>query len=405
MRKIKARLPFGKQHTVLEAKRNEIYGYFSRSPELKEKFPDIYTQYKRRISEIELDEMRNTLTDYEKRESVRRWYLERFEKDAQLQQLYPQEYLQLQKEPFLEEWRVLKPVIDKHMKREGRKEKLLERFDADEILRNKYGDIYAQLPNVVSDEELDRYEAILQDYEVRKAERDRWIGHLESFPKLKGKYVREYELLHQDLSEEEMEAVAVILSYEIVLLNSLNWQYDSYVKETTEANYATGKVEKLYIGYIWHEKLLHEYPEETEELIQYYGPEFDEFFFDKNGSPKYANVGALYDAKSGLRFQDMAFFREFVERNHLFGQYVITDKEYTVISHRVETYVPRGAIRGIAGTYTGYSISYENFLKVKELYPEEVASFALPENGDEDIMQFIHKMHPYLTQRKIQYMV
>lgn len=337
--------------------------------------------------------------------STQRWYMDLFEKDVRLQELYPQEYLQLQKELTIEEWRVIKPVIDKHMKREGLKEKLLRRFEEDETLKNQYGDIYEELPNVVSDEEVERYEVILQDYEGRRTERNQWLVYLESFPKLREKYAREYELLHNDLPEEEFRAVVVILSYERALMESLTWQYDAYIKETVETNYIAGKIEKLYKGYIRPEELMRKYPEGVEVLIKYYGPEFDEFFFAKDGKPKYADMGALYEAREHLQFQDMLFFREFIERNHVFEECVITDREYTVISNKLRFYVPDGAIRGIAGTFTGYSISYENFLAVKELYPEEVVFYASQETGADEIWRFISKVQPYLTQREIQYMV
>lgn len=278
-------------------------------------------------------------------------------------------------------------------------------FGKQQTLKAQYGDIYAQLPVVVLDEELERHEEILQDYELRKAERNRWLAYLDAFPKLREKYATEYELLQKDLSEEELRVVTVILCYEIELLRSLIWQYDFYVKETVEKNYITGKVEKLYKGYIGHEELMRKYPKESEELIKHYGPEFDAFFFGKDGKPKCADVGALYEKREHLQFKDMSFFREFVERNQVFGQYVVTDREYTAISDKLRSYIPYGAIRDIAGTYTGYSISYENFLLVKEQYPTEVAFYASQETGDEDIVEFIHKMHPYLTQREIHYMV
>lgn len=363
--KIKSKLPFGKQQTHADTDTKKIEAW----------------------------------------ERVRKWYLEKFEKDERLQELYPQSYLQLQKEVSEEEWIVLKPSIDKLMKREGRKETLLNRFEEDETMKNQYGDIYAQLPNVVTDDEVEIYEGILQDYEYRREERNNRLAYLQSFPTLKEKYAREYELLQKDLSEEELHTVAVILSYERVFLESLLWQYDAYVRETIETNYTNGKVEKLYKGYIGHEELMRKYPEETEALIRYYGPEFDAFFFEKDGKPKYADLGALYSERGNLQFRDMLFFREFIERNHVFGQYVITDREYTAISDKLRSYVPVGAIRGIAGKYTGYSISYENFLLVKEQYPDEIAYYASKETGDEDIMHFVHKMHPYLTQREIQYMV
>lgn len=335
---------------------------------------------------------RQTHTDGKKDEKwngVRSWYLKKFEADERLKELYPQYYLQLQKEVSLEEWRVLKPAIDSLMKREWRKEALLNRFEEDESLKSQYGDIYARLPDVVSDEEVCVYEDILKDYEYRREERNRWLAYLQTFPKLREKYAREYELLQKDLSEEELSAVAVLLSYESTFFESLLEQYDAYVRETTEANYAAGKVEKLYKGYIGHEELMRKYPEETEELIRYYGSEFDEFFF----------------GKGNLRFKDMSFFREFIERNHVFWQYVITDREYTAISDKLRAYVPADAIRGIAGTYTGYLLSYENFLLVKKQYPDEITSFASQKTGDEDIMRFIHKMQPYLERREIQYMV
>ncbi len=405
LKKIKRRLPFGKQNTLMDAKKNRISESFRNSPELKEKFPDVYARYKKTTSERELNEMYNILMNYENMESTRRWYLELFEKDVKLQELYPQSYLKLQQEFSEEEWRILKPAIDKHMKVEKRKKKLLDRFEEEETLRNKYMDIYAQLPNAVSDEELDGYEEILRHYDFCKERCNEWIGYLESFPKLKEKYAREYELLHKDMSEAEFMAVTAILNYEIMLLENLKRQYDSYVRETIEANYAIGKVEKLYQGYISHEELMRKYPEETEELIKYYGPEFDEFFFEKDGKPKYTHLGALYDKTSNLRFKDMLFFREFVERNNVLKNYVITDKEYNAISNKLRSYIPYGAIRDIAGTYTGYSISYENFLTVKELYPEEIAFYALQETGDEDTIRFIHKMQPYLTKNEIHYIV
>ena len=156
LRKIKKLLPLGKQQTFVEAKKNEIRGYFRSSPELKGKFPDIYASYERTILENELDEMRTILHNYRNRESIRKLYLQDFERNVRLQELYPQSYLQLQKEVSEEEWRVLKPTVDKQRKREWRKEKLLGRFDEDEILKKQYGDIYEQLLNVVLDEEVER---------------------------------------------------------------------------------------------------------------------------------------------------------------------------------------------------------------------------------------------------------
>lgn len=353
-------------------------------------------------------EKKQTQTEPKKIESweiARRWYLEHFKKDVRLQELYPQSFLRLQKELSTEEWSVLKTLIDKQMKIEGRKDKLLAHLDEDEELKKLYRDIYAQLPSVVSDEELDRYEGILKDYEDRRAERNRWLVYLQSFPILRKKYAREYEMLQLNLSKEELNAVAAILNYEIVLLQCLTRQYDSYVKDTTKTNYATGKVEKLYNGFIDYEELMRKYPKETEELIKYYGPEFDEFYFEEDGSPKYVGGMVRYDERASFRFKDMLFFREFVERNHVFRQYVITDREYTAISNKLRSYVPDGAISDIAGTFTGYSISYENFLLVKKHYPQEVAFYASQENGADEIWRFIGKVHSYLEKREIHYMV
>ena len=312
--------------------------------------------------------------------------------------------MQLQKELSGEEWSVLKPAIDKQMNREGRKEKLLKRFDEDEILKHQYVDIYVQLPNVVSDEGLQAYEDMVQDYEHRRVERNWWLAYLQSFPALREKYAREYELLQKDLSEEEIRAVAVILSYEKTLLESLTWQYDAYVRETIETNYITGKVEKLYKGNIKPEELMCKYPEETEELIRYYGPEFDEFFFEKDGEPKYAEPEVLYKEKSSLRFKDMLFFKEFIERNQVFEQYEITDREYTEINAKLRCcHSPVSAGNGISGKYTEYSISYENFLLLKEQYPDKIAFYASQGTSDEDDMRFILKFHPYLDQKEVRY--
>lgn len=188
-------------------------------------------------------------------------------------------------------------------------------------------------------------------------------------------------------------------------MESLTRQYDVYVRETTENNYATGKVEKLYRGYISHEELMRKYPTEVEKLIKYYRPEFDDFFFEKDGSPKYSDMSELYNAGVNLRYKDILFFREFIDRNRVFEEYVITDREYTAVSDKLRRYVPRGAIRDIAGTFTGFSISYEKYLMVKKLYPKEIALLASQESNDEDIRHFINEAHPYLTQHEIHYMV
>lgn len=339
-------------------------------------------------------------------EYKKKLHLEWFSRDARMQELYPTTYLQLQKELSADEWRELEPVIRKQKKIETRKEKLQKRLDENETMKNKYGDMYAQLPNVVSDEELERYENILQDYESRERERNHWILYLNDFPKLKEKYAREYELLQKDLSTEEICSIVENLLYEKRLLQMLMCKYEDYVKETTEANYATGKVEKLYDGYIFPDELMRKYPEEAEALIEYYGPEFDEYFFEKDGSPKdYPLMESQTDEFKKFQFKDMLLFREFIERNHVFGKYVITDKEYTVISDKLRRYVPAGAIRGIAGSFTGYSISYENFLQLKKYSPDLVALYASKETEDTDIIHFISEVRPFLTEKKVEYMV
>jgi len=405
LKNIKRLFPSGKQQTFLDTKRNEIRGYFNKSPELMKKFPDIYENYEKVISENELDEMRDILKTYKNRESIRMQYLQYFEENTRWQELYPQEYMQLQKEYSEETWRVLKPAVDKHMKREWHKEKILECFDEEETLKNQCGDIYVQLQNAVSDEEVERCENILHDYETRRKNCNWWLAYLESFPKLKEKYAKEYELLHKDLSEEEYKAVAGIICYEQELLKSLIWQYDSYVKEITEANYAIGKVEKLYKGYIDYAELMCKYPEDVESLIKHYGPEFDEFFFEKNDNPKYPDRWGLDEARKEFRFKDMSYFREFIERNQVFSQYVITDKEFTAISNKLNSYIPGGVRSNISVRYTGYSISYENFLTVKEKYPKEVAFYAAEETGVENLGDFIFMILPYLTQHEGWYMV
>lgn len=373
LRKIKKLLSFEKKQTMSDAKKNE------------------------------LNEKQNVLNTYMNRESIRKRYLEYFEEDVRWQKLYPLEYMQLQKEYSEETWMTLKPTVDKHIKREKRKAKLLERFDEDAILKNQYGQVYEELSNAVSDEEVDRYENILQEYEYRRSNCNWWRAYLESFPKLREKYAREYELLQNDLSNEEYRAVVAIISCEKKLLVCLIDQYTDYVKETTQSNYNTGKVEKLYEGFIRPEELMTKYPEETEALIEHYKQEFKEVFFEKDGSPKYTDRIVFDGKKTDLRFRDMSYYREYIERNQVFTQYVITDREYTVISNKLRTYVPNGAIRGIAGTYTGYSMSYENFLAVKERYPEEVVFYASQDGNKEDIREFINKVYPYLTQHEIQY--
>ena len=403
LKNIKRLLSYEKQQPHVDAKRNEIRGYFSKNPKLMGKFPDIYANYEKVTTENELDEMRDILKTYTNREGIRKQYLEYFKENVRWQELYPQEYIQLQKEYSEETWRILKPTVDKHMKRERQKEKILERFDEDEILKNQYGDIYVQLLNAVSDEEVERCENILHDYETRRKNCSWWLAYLESFPKLKEKYAKEYELLHNDMSEEEYRSVVAIISYEQELLKSLIWQYDFYVKETTEANYAIGKVEKLYKGYIDYEELMHKYSKDAEALIKHYGPEFDEFFFEKSGNPKYTDRWGLDEARKEFRFKDMSYFREFIERNQVFTQYVITDREFTAISYKLKQHIPAGAIRGIAGTFTRYSISYENFLLLKEKYPAEVTFYASENASAEDIMCF--NVYPYLTPYEVQYMV
>lgn len=401
--KIKKRVLPEKQQPHMEAKKNRIKGYFSKNPKLMEKFPDIYTRYETVISENELDKMRDILKTYTNRESIRKQYLEYFERDARLQELYQQEYMQLQKECSEETWSVLKPTVDKQLKREWHKEKILEHFNEDEILKNKCGDIYAQLLKAVTDEEVEKCENLLQDYEIRRKNCNSWLAYLDSFPKLKEKYAKEYELLQKDLSEEEYRTVVGILHYEQELLRSLSRQYDAYVKEITEGNYAVGKVEKLYKGYISDEELMRKYPEDAEALIKHYGPEFDTFFFEKNGNPKYTDWWGLDEARKEFRFQDMSYFRKFIERNQVFSEYVITDREYTIISSKLKSYIPGGrpTIPYMEISYTGYSITYENFLLVKEKYPEEVAFYASDEEETKDIGCFVFKVEPYLTKHAL----
>jgi len=42
---------------------------------------------------------------------------------------------------------------------------------------------------------------------------------------------------------------------------------------------------------------------------------------------------------------------------------------------------------------------------VKEQYPEEVVFYASQENGADEIWRFIGKIHPYLQQHEMRYMV
>ena len=102
-------------------------------------------------------------------------------------------------------------------------------------------------------------------------------------------------------------------------MRSLSWHYDTYVKEVTEANYATGKVEKLYNGYMSPEDLMRKYPKEAEALIKYYGPEFEEFYYARD------SVSICADREMpnvNFRFQNILAYREFIERNHIFGRCV-----------------------------------------------------------------------------------
>lgn len=389
----------------MEAKKEEMQKAFRENPELKEKFSDIYASLKRNLSESEVDEMYNTLREYEHREQERKRYLAYFEKDAGLQTLYPELYLLLKGEVSEEEWEDIKATISKHMKREQRKNKLVARFDADEALMRKYGDIYAQLQKFLSDEELERYEELLHNYERNRKERERWREYLRSIPKLEEKYKREYELLQEDLSIDELNLITWKINYESLIISRLGQQYEDYVRAVTEENYALGKVETLYTGYISFEELLRKYPKETEELLEYYMPEFDEYFYDESGNLRYKDAHTLYEESRKFMFKDILKYREFVERNNVFARVVITDKEYTVIDRKLTSYIPYGAIRDIAGTYTGYSITYEKFLEVKARYPKDVEFYASEAAGDEDIISFIYKVEPYLTKKEIHYRV
>lgn len=389
----------------MEAKKKDMQKSFHENPELKEKFSYIYASLKRKISESELDEMYNILREHEHREYERKRYLEHFEKEVRLQVLYPKQYLLLKGELSEEEWEEIKSTISKHMKREKRKNKLVAYFDEDAALRRKYGDIYVQLQKFLSDEELEKYEELLQNYERNKRERERWSGYLRSFPKLKEKYAREYELLQEDLSIDELNLITWRINYENLIFSRLGQQYDDYVRTVTEENYALGKVETLYTGYIGFEELFRKYPKETEALLEYYMPEFDEYFYDKSGNLRYKDAHELYGESRKFTFKDILKYREFIECNNIYTRVVITDKEYNIINRKLTSYIPYGAIRGIAGTYTGYSISYEKFLEVKERYSKEVEFYASKAAGDEDIICFIRKVEPYLTKNEIHYKV
>ena len=100
----------------------------------------------------------------------------------------------------------------------------------------------------------------------------------------------------------------------------------------------------------------------------------------------------------------MLFFKEFIERNQVFEQYEITDREYTAINAKLRCcHSPVSAGSGISGKYTEYSISYENFLLLKEQYPDKIAFYASQENSKGEDMRFILKFHPYLDQKEVRY--
>ena len=405
IRKIKGILSFGKPQTLMDAKIKDMQRIFNENPELKEKFSEIYASLKRKMTEREVDEMYNILREYEHREHERKRYLEYFEKDVRVQELYPKQYQLLQGEPSEEEWEDIKSTIHTHMKREQRKNKLVMCFEEDEVLRRKYEDIYVKLQEFLSDEELEKYEELLYSYERNKGERKRWREYLDSLPRLKEKYAREYELLQEDLSIDELNLLTWKINYGGLIVSRLSQQYDDYVRAVTEENYTLGKVETLYTGYVSFEELIRKYPKETEALLEYYMPEFDEHFYDKSGNLKYKDAHELYEESRKFNFKDILKFREFIEQNNIFTRALITDKEYNIINRKLTSYIPYGAIRDIAGTYTGYSITYEKFLEVKARYPRDVELYASEAVGDEDIIGFIRKVEPYLMKNEMHYMV
>ena len=154
-------------------------------------------------------------------------------------------------------------------------------------------------------------------------------------------------------------------------------------------NYENGIVEELYdMGYLSAldlRRLLKEEKEETEKLISFY----------TEHEPTEENID-LYE--------------EFMIRHKLYRRIEITDKTYnTLCSYISHCYDERPSGRAIAGELTVYSLSYDQYQKLKPMIEKEISILTDDTIADEEkcrVMQEIRlTVGRYLTSGKAQFVI
>ncbi len=200
--------------------------------------------------------------------------------------------------------------------------------------------------------------------------------------------------------QKNLETLEKYYSSEDYLLKILASGYDSYIRDRIEENYRTGKIEELhYCIRITSDNAATLRATHCEALT----PIFE--LFQKPDGTVYT-INQIEEYKNHPRFK---LFIDFIDRNRLYGETVITDNVFNRLNHYLRSYAAEHQGDRLSGRCSFYHLTYENYLKVKELYPEDVQYFSeinFSDNTNSDrFYRFKNAIYHLLTKTEGTYIV
>ncbi len=167
--------------------------------------------------------------------------------------------------------------------------------------------------------------------------------------------------------KENLEKLERYYKSDEYLLELLASSYDSYIKDVVEDNYRTGKIEELHyctgISSENAEKIRNTYKEELDPILA--------LFKEPEGT--IYSINKIDETKNS---PDFKYFIDFIDKNKLYGETIVTDKVFNSLNNYFRNYATEYYGDRLSGRCSFYHLTYDNYLTVKQLYPEDVNYFS-----------------------------
>lgn len=234
-----------------------------------------------------------------------------------------------------------------------------------------------------------------------------YVESLKNDEKLKELFPEIIERLQEDLSVEEIQELIIpieeylkIEKYKKELFYNLSHDYNTLVSDKVEENYKIGKIEEIplckKITLEVYEELKKAYSDEVLYFENLYWEEIKEYM------EKYLYEGRKYT------FQNITEFAQFIDRIGFYEGVMISDKAFNLVNRALERYGVE-LYGNIVGTAKSFSCEYSDFLKFKNMIPDEIAMLEDVNSSEDEQCQAVfsikRKCGNYLTIKEGQYMI